>query len=99
MTKIPPKPKTILHNYPLKLKNFRNGPKTYKMTERHGFKNYTEGKIGFAPSSWFLLVFDRFWAFLPDQTGTRFSVKPASLVRFLKLLRATTLNAICCATN
>ena len=49
ITEIPPKPK-----------NDQNIQKTYKMTERHGFKNWTGGKTVFASNSCFLAGFGHF---------------------------------------
>ena len=52
----------------------------------HGFKNRIKGKTKFSSSSWFNLVFDRFWSvngFFLDQISGQFSiqlVKPASPV-------------------
>lgn len=65
------------------LKKKRENDKDTHRYRQHDFKNRTKGKTKFAFSF-------QFWAFIPNWTGTRFSIEPveqASPVQFLKPIK------------
>ena len=68
--------------------NFRifrmRNPWTQLLWHNQDFKNWIKGKTVSTSDSQFNLVFDRFWTFLPNQTGIRFSVELVGSIWFLK---------------